>query len=94
VAEPAEYTALSGAVVRDVIHAMAYRSEGFYVGECLEVAVVSQGRTLDELVSNLQDAIGLHLEGDRESLALAKNPRLVILYEVLLRLNGTPNQTA
>jgi predicted RNase H-like HicB family nuclease len=78
-------------VVRDVIHAVAYRSEGFYVGECLEVAVVSQARTLDELVSNLQDAIGLHIEGDRELFGLTTSPRLVMTYEVRLQLDGTPN---
>ena len=87
----AGYTTLPGTVVRDAIHAVTYRSEGFYVGECLEVAVISQGRTLDELVSNLQDAIGLHLEGDREIFGVTTNPRLVMTYEVRLQLDAAPN---
>jgi predicted RNase H-like HicB family nuclease len=85
------YATLPGTVVRDAIHAVTYRSEGFYVGECLEVAVVSQGRTLDELVSNLQHAIGLHLEGDREIFGVTTNPRLVMTYEVRLQLDAAPN---
>lgn len=35
-----------------------------YVAECLELAVVTQGRTLDETVKNLQEATALHLEGE------------------------------
>ena len=68
---------------RDTIHAVVRRSEGSYVGECLEVAVVTQGRTLDELVTNLQDAIALHLDGeDLQELGLAPEPRLAITYEL------------
>ena len=68
---------------RDTIHAVASRSEGWYVGECLEVAVVTQGRTLDELVANLQDAIALHLDGeDFQELDLVSAPRLAVTYEL------------
>jgi predicted RNase H-like HicB family nuclease len=38
--------------------------EGGYVGECLDLAVVTQGKTLDETVQNLREAILLHLEGE------------------------------
>jgi len=35
-----------------------------YVAECLELAVVTQGATLDEVVQNLQEAVALHLEDE------------------------------
>lgn len=35
-----------------------------YVAECLEIAVVTQGNTLDEVTQNLQEAVALHLEGE------------------------------
>lgn len=35
-----------------------------YVAECLELAVVTQGRTLDETDKNLQEATALHFEGE------------------------------
>ena len=35
-----------------------------YVAECLDLAVVTQGCTLDETVRNLREAILLHLEGE------------------------------
>ena len=47
--------------------------------------MVTQGRTLDELVANLREAVGLHLEGgDAGRLGLAAQPRLVLTYETRL----------
>jgi len=72
--------------VKDTIHATVFRDRGVYVGECLEVAVVTQGRTLDQLVSNLEEAIFLHLEGeDLTRMGIASDPRLAITYEIPVR---------
>jgi predicted RNase H-like HicB family nuclease len=50
---------------RYTIQAMVYPGdEGGYVAECLDVAVVTQGKTLDETAQNLREAILLHLGGD------------------------------
>ena len=69
--------------LKDTIHAVAVRDRDFYVAECLEIAVVSQGRTLDELVSNLKEAVSLHLEGeDLSRLGIQPAPRLTITYEI------------
>ncbi len=46
------------------IHAVIFSSGEHYVANCLEVAVVTQGRTLDETLDNLREAISLHLEGE------------------------------
>ena len=35
-----------------------------YVAECLEIPVVTQGHTLDEVTRNLQEAVALHLDGE------------------------------
>ena len=49
--------------------------ESGYVAECVEIAVVTQGETLDEAVRNLQEAVALHLEGeDLPALGLAESP--------------------
>jgi predicted RNase H-like HicB family nuclease len=50
---------------RYTIQAVIYPGdEGGYVAECLNLAVVTQGMTLDETVQNLREAIQLHLEGE------------------------------
>src|ERR1043166_294175 len=80
VAEPAVRYGRTRAL-RDTIHAVLQRDQGFYVAECLEVAVVTQGRTADEVLSNLQEAIALHLEGENpQSLGLTADPPLVGTY--------------
>jgi len=35
-----------------------------YVAECLELPVVTQGATLDEVVANLREAVELQLQGE------------------------------
>jgi predicted RNase H-like HicB family nuclease len=42
--------------------AVVHREETWYVAECPEVGVVSQGKTLDEAVANLKEATELYLE--------------------------------
>ena len=59
------------------------KSEKYYVAECLEIPVVTQGKTIDETVKNLREAVALHLEGeDLSELGLAPNPTLIITMEV------------
>lgn len=67
---------------RTTLHAVVTRDGGWFVGECLEVAVVTQGRTLDETAEALREAVALHLaDGDAEALGIAPEPRLVVQYE-------------
>ncbi len=64
------------------IHAVVTESEGWFVAECLEVAVVTQGRTLDETLANLRSALALHLDDDELARAgLPPAPRLLVNYE-------------
>ena len=57
--------------------------ESGYVAECVEIAVVTQGATLDEVARNLQEAVALHLEGeDLAALGLAPSPTLLVTMEV------------
>ena len=57
--------------------------EGGYVAECMEVAVVTQGKTLDEILRNLKEAVVLHLEGENPAdFGLVDRPSLVVTMEV------------
>jgi predicted RNase H-like HicB family nuclease len=42
--------------------ATVWREENWYVSQCLEVDVASQGETEEEAVANLQEALELHFE--------------------------------
>jgi predicted RNase H-like HicB family nuclease len=53
-----------------------------YVAECLELPVVTQGETLDEVTQNLHEAIQLHLEDeDLAELGFAPNPTVLVAFE-------------
>jgi len=69
--------------LRKIINALVYPGDIGFVAECMEIAVVTQGRTLDETIKNLKEAVKLHLEGeDLSQWGLAENPTLVVTLEV------------
>ena len=56
--------------------------ESGYVAECFEIAVVTQGQTLDETVANLREAVGLHFRGeDMAEMGFAPEPVILVTYE-------------
>jgi predicted RNase H-like HicB family nuclease len=57
--------------------------ESGYVAECVEIAVVTQGDTLDDVTRNLHAAVALHLDGeDLSALGLMKDPMVLVTMEV------------
>ncbi len=57
--------------------------EAGFVAECVEIAVVTQGATIDETIQNLRDAVALHLEGeDPSEFGLRDRPTLVVTMEI------------
>ena len=69
--------------LQHTIKAFVRKGETQYVGECLEIPVVTQGMTLDQVLTNLQEAVALHLEGeDLEELGLAPSPSILVTIEL------------
>lgn len=55
-----------------------------YVGEYLEIPVVTQGVTRDEVTRNLKEAVELHLAGeDLATLGLAPDPTILVTLELV-----------
>lgn len=50
--------------MKKIIQVKIYEGERYYVAECVDLPVVTQGQTLDEVVANVKEAIDLHLEGE------------------------------
>ncbi|NJM48128.1 MAG: type II toxin-antitoxin system HicB family antitoxin [Alkalinema sp. RU_4_3] len=65
-------------ILSPFIHVSIYRDdESGYVAECREIAVITQGQTLDEVTANLSEAVALHLEDeDPQRFGLAAQPKL------------------
>ena len=54
-----------------------------YVAECVELPVVTQGATLDEVTANLKEAVELQLEGeDASQWGLVAQPTLLVTFEL------------
>lgn len=41
-----------------------YRGEKYYVAQGIDLPIITQGKTLDDLVKNLKEAVELQLEGE------------------------------
>jgi len=65
------------------VRAFVRKGETHYIAECLDIAVVTQGRTLSEALANLQEAVALHLEGENlEELGLTPEPTILVTMEL------------
>jgi predicted RNase H-like HicB family nuclease len=68
--------------VKRTIQVRIFRGESQYVAECLDLPVVTEASTLDELAANIREAIALHLEGeDLTELGLVKDPTVLATLE-------------
>jgi predicted RNase H-like HicB family nuclease len=69
--------------MKKIIQVRIFKGEKQYVAECLDLPVVTQGRTLDEATENVREAIGLHLRGGNlADFDLADEPLVLASYEL------------
>jgi predicted RNase H-like HicB family nuclease len=69
--------------LQHTINAFIRKGREYHVAQCFEIAVVTQGKTLDETVANLKEAVLLHLEGeDLPELGLTPDPTFLITMEL------------
>ena len=53
------------------------------MAECIDLPVVTQGKTLDELIENIKEAVALQLEGENlAEFGLAPQPSILANFEV------------
>jgi predicted RNase H-like HicB family nuclease len=69
--------------MKRTIQVRILRGDKQYVAECLDLPVVTEAATLDELAKNIREAIALHLEGeDLAELGLADAPTILATMEL------------
>ena len=69
--------------LQHTIKAFIRRGDEYYVAECHEISVVTQGKTLDETIANLREAVALHLEDeDPKEFGLTPHPTLLVSMEL------------
>ena len=61
------------------IHFNISEGDQYYVADCNELPIVTQGKTLDKTIANIQEALQLHLEDeDLNELMISKSPAVSI----------------
>ena len=69
--------------MKRTIQVRVFRGERKYVAECVDLPVVTQADTLDELAANIREAVALHLEDeDLEALGLSPDPTIMVVIEL------------
>lgn len=69
--------------MKRTIQVRIFRGESQYVAECLDLPVVTEAPTLDELAANIRDAIALHLEGeDLAEAGFSQDPTILATMEL------------
>jgi predicted RNase H-like HicB family nuclease len=69
--------------MRHTIKAFVYKGDKYYIAECMDLSIVTQGKTLDETISNLKEAVSLHLEDENPAdFDLSPNPSLLVTMEL------------
>lgn len=75
--------------MKKIIQFHIYKGDKYYVAQGVDLPVVTQGKTLDELTKNIQEAVELQLEG--ENLAdfdLASEPSVLVNFELAAKVNA------
>lgn len=69
--------------MKRIIQFQVYRGENSYVAEGVDLPIVTQGVTLDEVVNNLKEALALHLEGENlAEFGFAPQPSALVNFEL------------
>lgn len=69
--------------MKKIIQVHIYKGEKYFVAECVDLPVVTQGKTLDELAENVREAIALQLEGENPAdFDLVEKPSVLASFEV------------
>lgn len=75
--------------MKKIIQVRISKGEKYYVAECLDLPVVTQGKTLDELAENLKEALALQLEDeDLSEFDLAPEPSVLASFELEPLINA------
>lgn len=53
--------------MQNIIKAEIYYAGGYYCAKTLDIDVFTQGKTYDEVIKNIREAIALHIEDETDT---------------------------
>lgn len=75
--------------MKNIIQFSISQEDGVYTAEGVNIPIVTDGRTFEELKKNIVEAVELYFEGeDPASLGFSLTPSILTSFELSLNLNG------
>lgn len=69
--------------MKHIVQFRISKGDKYYTAEGIDLAIVTQAKTLDELTKNIIEATSLHLEGeDPADFGLSPSPSVLINFEL------------
>ena len=69
--------------MRRTIQVRISKGDRLFVADCLDLPVVTQGASLDEVTLNIREVIGLHLDGENlAALGFSNDPTILATMEL------------
>jgi predicted RNase H-like HicB family nuclease len=69
--------------MNQIIQFQITKGDEQYVAQSIGFPIVTQGKTLDCLIKNIREAVGLHFEDESmEEIGLSQHPSVLVNYEL------------
>jgi predicted RNase H-like HicB family nuclease len=69
--------------MKTIIQFRVTKGDSQFVAECLDLSIITQAKTLDELAVNIEEALTLHLQDENlEELEIAENHSVLVSFEL------------
>mgnify|MGYP001617372833 CR=1 FL=1 len=76
--------------MRNIIQFSVSKEEGVYIAEGINVPVVTDGKTFEELQENIKEAVELYFEGEYPAeLGFGIAPSILTSFELVPNLHGS-----
>lgn len=75
--------------MKRIIQFHIYKGDKYYIAEGVDLSIVTQGKTLDELAENIKEAIELHLEGENlTDFDISSQPSVLANFELEAKIHA------
>lgn len=69
--------------MKHIIQFKIYKGEKQYVAESIDLPIVTQGKTIEDVLKNIREAVDVHMEGeDSVALDLARDSSILVNFEL------------
>lgn len=68
--------------MRSIIQFRVSKGDKKYIAECLDLPIVTEADTLDQISTNIQEALMLHMEGEDLSKDFTTSPSVLVSFEL------------